>query len=74
MRRWIFLGYDRETIRRYGAEIDRANLRTIQRMCLLALMLVALRQLYRDPTVPNFDQVFFAVLFALFLVVSYLYY
>jgi len=71
MRRWIFLGYDRETIRRYGAEIDRANLRTIQRMCLLALVLVALRQLYRDPTVPSFDQVFFAVLFALFLVIVY---
>ena len=71
IRRWLFLGYDRETVRRYGAEIDRANLRTIQRMCLLALVLVVLRQLYRDPTVPNFDQVFFAVLFTLFLVIVY---
>ena len=40
-------------------------------MCLLALALVALRQLYRDPTVPDFDQMFSAILFALFLMIVY---
>ena len=39
---WRYLGYDRETVQRYRAQTDRANLRTLRRICLLALVLVAL--------------------------------
>lgn len=39
---WRYLGYDRDTVQRYRAETDRANLRTLKRMCLLSLALLAL--------------------------------
>ena len=42
IRSWRYLGYDRDTVQRYRAETDRANLRTLRRMCLLALGLTAL--------------------------------
>ena len=42
IQRWRYLGYDRDTMQRYRAETDRANLRTLKRMCLLALALIAL--------------------------------
>lgn len=70
--RWHYLGYDRETVRRFGAEIDRANLRTIQRMCLLALSLVTLLSLFYVPYLQYFHRLIFVVLFALFLVIVYL--
>ncbi len=37
---WMYLGYDRETIRRYRAETDRVNLKTLKRVCLLAAGLI----------------------------------
>ena len=42
IRSWRYLGYDRDTVQRYRAETDRANLRTLRRMCLLALGLTVL--------------------------------
>lgn len=41
-RSWRYLGYDRDTVQRFRAETDRANLRTLRRMCLLALGLTLL--------------------------------
>ena len=67
--RWHYLGYDRETVRRFGAEIDRANLRTMQRMCFLALALVALLPLFFGSYLLNFNHLAFIVLFALFLMI-----
>jgi len=45
-RSWRYLGYDRETVQRYRVETDRANLRTLRRMCLLALVLSVLMFLF----------------------------
>lgn len=70
IRRWIYLGYDRETVKRFSAEIDRTNLRTMQRMCLLALALTTLRPLY-DPSLQKLDQLVFAALFTLFIIIVY---
>ena len=46
IRSWRYLGYDRETVQRYRAETDRANLRTLRRMCLLALVLTVMLFLF----------------------------
>ncbi len=59
-------------MRRFGAEIDRANLRTIQRMCLLALSLATLLALFYEPYPLNFNRLMFIALFALFLVIVYI--
>ena len=69
--RWHYLGYDRETVRRFGAEIDRANLRTIQRMCLLALSLVTLLSTFYGSYLQSFSRIVCVVLFALFLAIVY---
>jgi len=71
IQRWRYLGYDRETVKRFGAEIDRANLRTIQRMCLLALSLVSLLLLFYGSYLHCIDRLLCIVLFALFLVIVY---
>ena len=42
IRSWRYLGHDRDTVLRYRAETDRANLRTLRNMSLLALGLTAL--------------------------------
>ena len=51
IRSWCYLGYDRDTLRRYGVEMDRANLHTIQRMCLLGISLIALLYVFYGPVV-----------------------
>ena len=71
IQRWLYLGYDRDTIRRYSAEIDRANLRTIQRMCLLALALTALLFVFYDPDLHSSSRLATASAFAVFLVLVY---
>lgn len=58
-------------MKRFGAEIDRANLRTIQRMCLLALSLVSLLSLHYGSYLQCLDRLVCIVLFALFLVIVY---
>ena len=42
IQRWRYLGHDRETVRRYRTETGLANLSTVRRMCLLALVIIAL--------------------------------
>ena len=42
IRSWRYLGHDRDTVQRYRAETDRANLRTLRNMSLLALGLTVL--------------------------------
>ena len=42
IRRWRYLGYDRETVQRFHAETDRANLHTLKRMCFLGLALTVM--------------------------------
>ena len=72
IQKWRYLGYDRDTLRRYGAEMDRANLRTTQRMCLLALALTALLFVFYGPSLLSSDRMGTAAAFALFLVIVYL--
>lgn len=72
IQKWRYLGYDRDTLQRYGAEMDRANLRTTQRMCLLALALTALLFVFYGPSLLSSDRMGTAATFALFLVIVYL--
>ncbi|MEA4913659.1 MAG: GGDEF domain-containing protein [Christensenella sp.] len=72
IRSWRYLGYDRDTLRRYSAEMDRANLHTIQRMCLLALALTALLFVFYGPFLLTSGRMITAAAFALFLVIVYL--
>ena len=72
IQKWRYLGYDRDTLQRYGAEMDRANLRTTQRMCLLALALTALLFVFYGPSLLSSDRLETAAAFALFLVIVYL--
>ncbi|MDD4312236.1 MAG: GGDEF domain-containing protein [Eubacteriales bacterium] len=69
---WRYLGYDRDTLRRYGAEMDRANLRTTQRMCLLALALTALLFVFYGPFLLSSNRMGTAAAFALFVIIIYL--
>ncbi len=52
--------------------MDRANLRTTQRMCLLALALTALLFVFYGPSLLSSDRMGTAATFALFLVIVYL--
>ncbi len=72
IQRWRYLGYDRDTVQRYHAETDRANLRTIQRMCLLALTLTALLLVFFGPMLRHSSRIITAVAFAAFLVIFHL--
>jgi diguanylate cyclase (GGDEF)-like protein len=53
IQRWRYLGYDRDTVQRYRAETDRANLRTLRYMCLLVFVLAILLFLAYDAIVLN---------------------
>lgn len=71
IRSWRYLGYDRDTIRRFSAEMDRANLRTIQRMCLLGLSLIALLFVFYGPELHSTNRLATASTFAMFLLLVY---
>ena len=67
------MGYDRETVQRYRAETDRTNLRTLERMCLFGMALVVLLLLFYDTLLRQTGRVVVLAVFALFLVMAYLY-
>ncbi len=49
--KWMYLGYDRETIQQHRAETDLANLRTLKRVCLLAMGIVLVMGVHFGATV-----------------------
>ena len=54
-KKWRYLGYDRETTARYRAESDRANLRTLKRICLISLFITAFLTLFYGFVLREYD-------------------
>lgn len=73
IRTWRYLGYDRETVQRYRAETDRANLRTLKRMCLLSMALVIGMVLFFSTMMLQPIRVLVISVFAVFLLMAYYY-
>lgn len=73
IRMWRYLGYDRETVQRYRAETDRANLRTLKRMILLAMALVIGLVLFFSTMVRHPVKVIVISFYAVFLLMAYYY-
>lgn len=71
--RWQYLGYDRETVLRYRAETDRANLRTLKSMCLLTMALVIVLVLFYGALMRQTMRIFVIAVFSIFLIMAYYY-
>lgn len=70
---WRYLGHDRETVQRYRAETDRANLRTLKNMCLLTMAMVVLLILFFGAMMRQAERVFIISAFSVFLIMAYFY-
>lgn len=73
IRSWRYLGYDRDTVQRYRAETDRANLRTLRRMCLLALGLMVLMSVFYGALLHQRVRIAILAAFAAFWIILYFY-
>lgn len=70
---WRYLGHDRETVRRYRAETDRANLVTLKSMCLLAMGLMILLMFFYGAYLRETTRILFISVFSVFLLMMYYY-
>lgn len=73
IRRWRYLGYDKETVQRYRAETDRANLHTLRRMCLLSMALEILMAVYFGAFMRQQQRLEMVLVFAVLLLITYFY-
>lgn len=70
---WRYLGYDRDTIQRHGAETDRTNLRTLKRLCLFALSLIAVLAMFHGAILRQSECQIAVICASAFLVILYFY-
>ena len=73
IQRWRYLGYDRDTVQRCRAETDRANFRTLKRMCVLVVVLILLLFVFYGAKMRQVDRATSSAVIALFLVILYFY-
>jgi diguanylate cyclase (GGDEF)-like protein len=67
------LGYDRETVQRYRAETDRANLRTLKSISLLAMALIVLLLILYGEMLRKTEHMVVICIFSVFLIMAYYY-
>ncbi len=67
------MGYDRETVQRYRAETDRANLRTLKSISLLAMTLIVLLFILYGEMMRKTEHMIVISIFSVFLIMAYYY-
>ena len=73
LNRWMYLGYDRETVQQHRAETDLTNLRTLKRVCLLAIGIVLLLGVLFGATARDALRYFICIGLATLLFILYVY-
>ena len=73
LNRWMYLGYNRETIQQHRVETDLVNLRTLKRVCLLAIGIVLIIGVLFGATAQDAVRYFISIGLSICLFILYVY-